>query len=208
MLIGILVVAVGGLVGMFVLANSGASNTPVGDKTKIIRDTSHKEGSGAVQVVEYGDYQCPACGVVYPNLKQLMKDYDGKVTFYFRNFPLTSLHPNANASANAAEAAANQNKFWEMHDKLYETQKDWSDLASNDADAKFAGYAKELGLDVDKFKKALADKQFQSVIDQDTADANAMGVNSTPTVYINGVKTSKNDYASLRDTVEAQLNKK
>jgi protein-disulfide isomerase len=160
-------------------------------------------------VVEYGDYQCPACGTVHPNLKQLVKDYDGKVTFYFRNFPLTSLHPNANAAANAAEAAAGQNKFWEMHDKLYETQKNWSSLAANDAEAKFADYAKELGLDVDVFKKALANKQFQSVIDQDSADANAMGVSSTPTIYINGVQQSgKTDYASLRDAVEAELNKK
>lgn len=204
-LTAILVAVVGGMVGLFMLANQGADTpTAVGDKTKITRDSSHKTGSGAITMVEFGDYQCPACSVAHPNVKQLLKDYEGKITFYFRNFPLSNIHPNAMMSASAAEAAGAQGKFWEMHNKLYEAQKDWSEEA-NPTD-KFAGYAKDLGLDVEKFKKALADKQFQPVIDQDLADGTALNVQGTPTFYFNGTQyTGKPDYASLRDHVESLL---
>jgi protein-disulfide isomerase len=206
-LTAILVVVVGGMIGLFAIANKSAP-APTGDKSKIIRDTSHKQGSGDVQLVEFGDYQCPACGAAYPNVKQLQKDYDGKVTFYFRNFPLTELHPNAMAGANAAEAAAAQGKFWEMHDRLYEKQAEWSTLSAGDVTAKFVDYAKDLGLDADKFKKALDGKELQSVIDQDVADGTALGINGTPTFYFNGEQyTGKNDYSSLRDALEAKLKK-
>jgi protein-disulfide isomerase len=204
-LTAILVVIVGAMIGLFAIANK-STPAPVGDKTKVIRDSSHKQGSGAVQLVEFGDYQCPACGAAYPNVKQLTKDYNGKITFYFRNFPLTQLHPNANLGANAAEAAAAQGKFWEMHDKLYETQTEWASLSATDAEAKMVGYARDLGLDADKFKSAVDNKELQGVIDQDVADGTALNVNGTPTFYFNGTQyTGKNDYASLRDAVETAL---
>jgi protein-disulfide isomerase len=204
-LIAVLVVIVGGMIGLFVIANQNqTTNTPTGDKTKIVRDNSHKQGSGAIQLVEFGDYQCPACGAAYPNLKQLMTDYNGKITFYFRNFPLTNLHPNAMAAANAAEAAGDQGKYFEMHNKLYETQKDWSTLG--DPTDTFTGYAKDLGLDADKFKKALSDKQFQNLIDQDVADATALNVEATPTLYFNGTKyTGSSNYADLKNQVDSLL---
>jgi len=204
-LTAILVAVVGGMIGLFLLANQG-STPPTGDKTKITRDNSHKTGTGAITMVEFGDYQCPACGAAHPNVKQLLKDYDGKITFYFRNFPLTNIHKNASASANAAEAAGDQGKYWEMHDKLYETQKEWSDLP--DPSAKFTEYAGAIGLDADKFKKAITDKQFQTVIDQDTADANALNVQGTPTFFFNGTQfTGSSTYAALRDEVESLLKK-
>ncbi|MDB5178212.1 MAG: oxidoreductase [Patescibacteria group bacterium] len=208
-LTAILVVVAGGMIGLFAIANKSPDTgpAPVGDKTKIIRDNSHKEGTGAIQLVEFGDYQCPACGAAYPNVKQVMKEYDGKVTLYFRNFPLTQIHKNAMTGAEAAEAAADQGKFWEMHDKLYEKQTDWSE--ESDPTTKLAGYAKDLGLDVDKFKKALSNEQFKNLIGQDTADANALNVQATPTFFINGTQyQGKNDYPSLRDAIEAQLSKK
>jgi protein-disulfide isomerase len=206
-LITILVAVVGGMIGLFVLANSGGTPAgPVGDKTKVIRDTSHKTGTGTVQLVEFGDFQCPACGVAEPNVEQLLKDESGKVTFYFRNFPLINVHQNANASANAAEAAADQGKYWEMHDKLYQTQSAWSTLA--DPTDTFVGYAKGLGLDDSKFRTAITDKKFQTVIDQDVADANALAVNATPTFYFNGEKyTGKSTYDELKAKVESLLTK-
>jgi protein-disulfide isomerase len=206
-LIAILVAIVGGMIALFAIGNQG-SDAPkaVGDKTKVTRENSHKTGTGAISVVEFGDYQCPACGAAHPNVQQLLKEYEGKITFYFRNFPLTNIHPNANTAAMAAEAAGAQGKFWEMHDKLYEAQKDWSDEAS--PTDKLVGYAKDLGLDTEKFKKALADKEFQSIIDQDYADGEALGVQGTPTFYFNGVQHTGNaSYASLRDQVEALLKK-
>ena len=209
-LTGILVVVVGGMIGLFALANQSSNKpAPSGDKTKIVRDNSHKTGSGSVQLVEFGDYQCPACGAAYPNVKQLMKDYDGKVTLYFRNFPLTQIHQNATLGAEAAEAAGDQGKYWEMHDKLYENQKDWSELSATEAENKIVGYAQELGLDTGKFKSAVDNEQFKQVIDQDTADGNALGIDATPTFYLNGTKLSGGyDYATLRDAVNAALGQK
>jgi protein-disulfide isomerase len=205
-LTAILVVVVGGMIALFAIANKPADSgpAPVGDKTKITRDSSHKEGSGPVQLVEFGDYQCPACGAAYPNVQQLMKDYDGKITFYFRNFPLTSLHPNAMVSAEAAEAAGAQGKYFEMHDLLYQNQKDWSEDA--DPTSKLVGYAKTLGLDTDKFQKDLSAEQYKSAIQQDMADGTALNINATPTFYLNGTMlTGGFDYASLKKAVDAAL---
>ena len=206
-LIAVLVAAVGGMIGLFVLANSGSTPPgPVGDKTKIIRDNSHKTGTGSVQLVEFGDFQCPACGAAEPNVQQLLKDESDKVTFYFRNFPLVNVHQNANASANAAEAAAAQGKYWEMHDKLYQTQTAWSTLS--DPTETFVGYAKDLGLDESKFRDAVTAKKFQSIIDQDVADSNALAVNATPTFYFNGEKyTGKSTYDELKAKVESLVTK-
>jgi protein-disulfide isomerase len=200
----ILVAVVGGMVALFMIANKSSSTpAPVGDKTKIIRDSSHKTGTGPVQLVEFGDFECPACGVAEPAVEQLLKDYNGKVSLYFRNFPLPQ-HLNAQAAAQAAEAAADQGKYWEMHNKLYATQKDWETTA--DPTDTFVGYAKDLGLDTTKFKTALTAKTFQSVIDQDTADATALSVNATPTFYFNGVKfAGGSSYAELSAKVDSLL---
>jgi protein-disulfide isomerase len=204
-LTGILVVVVGAMVGLFMLTNQ-EEPAPKGDKTKIIRETSHKEGTGAVQLVEFGDYQCPACGAAHPNVKQIMKEYDGKVTFYFRNFPLNQIHPNANLAANAAEAAGAQGKFWEMHDKLYISQKEWEKLANNEAQTKFVEYAEQLKLDSNKFKLAVSNKELQDIIDQDVADGTALDINGTPSFFVNGKQvTSGFSYANLRDAVEEAL---
>jgi protein-disulfide isomerase len=204
-LIAVLVAIVGGMVGIFMLMNSGETTpTAVGDKTKVIRDNSHKTGSGAIQLVEFGDFQCPACGAAYPNVERLMKDYDGKITLYFRNFPLTQIHKNASAGANAAEAAGDQGKFWEMYHKLYENQTVWANLP--DPTATFVEYAKALSLDEGKFTSALSSKEFQPLIDQDLADGNAVGVNATPTFYFNGEKfTGKSSYEELKAKVDSLL---
>lgn len=206
-LTGILIVVVGGMIGLFALANKSAP-APTGDKTKIIRANSHKTGSGPVQLVEFGDYQCPACGAAYPNLKQIMKDYDGKVTFYFRNFPLTQIHQNAMMGAEAAEAAGAQGKYWEMHDALYDNQKEWGELPASDAETKILGYAKGLGLNTDKMKSDIDNEQYKQVIEQDMADGNALGINATPTLYINGTQVQGGyDYATIRDAINAALKK-
>jgi protein-disulfide isomerase len=206
LLTGVLVAVVAGMIGLFVLANKPTNSgpAPVGDKTKVVRDSSHKEGSGSVQFVEFGDFQCPACGAAEPNVEQAMKEFNGKVTFYFRNFPLTTLHQNAMTAAQAAEAAGDQGKYWEMHDKLYQTQKEWETLS--DPTDKFTEYAKGLGLDGDKFKQAVQDEKFKQVIQQDMADGNALNINATPTFFINGAQvTGGYDYANLRDKLQAAV---
>jgi protein-disulfide isomerase len=207
-LTAVLVLVVGGMITAFVLANKSAP-APQGDKTKIIRDNSHKTGSGSVQLVEFGDYECPACGAAYPNVKQIMKDFDGKVTLYFRNFPLVQIHQNAMMGAEAAESAGAQGKYWEMHDALYDNQKDWGEADPATAETKVLGYAKNLGLNADTMKSDIDNKKYDAVIQQDMADGNALGIQGTPTFYVNGTQIQSGySYANLRDAINAALGSK
>lgn len=200
-LTAILVVVVGGMIGLFVAMGGGKSDdTKVADAGKLTRANSHVQGAGKVQIVEFGDFQCPSCAAAHPILKQI-KAENPDVSFVFRNFPLTQLHPHAELAAKAAEAAGKQGKFFEMHDILYDKQKEWSTVASP-LDA-FISYAKSLGLDEAAFTRAIQSDDFKTIIDTDMADGNALGVNSTPTIYVNGTKLSSFDYVTIRDAVNA-----
>ncbi|MBI2598994.1 DsbA family protein [Candidatus Curtissbacteria bacterium] len=140
------------------------------------------ESTASAQIVEFGDYQCPACGQAHPIVKQFLKDHGGSVYFVYRHFPLTQIHSNANPAARAAEAAGKQGKFWEMHDILFERQGAWSQMS--DPQGKFEEYARELGLDLEKFKA-----NREEAIGKINADADLgerAGVQSTPTFIING----------------------
>ncbi len=205
----VLVVVVGAMIGLFALANrSDTAEQKTGDASKIVRDSTHKTGTGPVQLVEFGDYQCPACGAAHPIVKQILKDYEGKVTFYFRNYPLTNIHRNAQASALAAEAAADQGKFWEMHDLLYDKQKEWENLTTDNARKKFVEYATGLGMDGARLEKAITEAQFEDIIAQDLADGTALAVNSTPTFYVNGTKfAGGSNYPALREAIDVELAK-
>ncbi len=198
-LTAVLVVVVGGMIGLFALLNGGGSGAPkITDPGKLVRSSSHIQGSGKIQIVEFGDYQCPSCGAAAPIIKQIQKDYSSDVSLVFRNFPL-SMHANAQPAAEAAEAAGKQGKYFEMHDVLYEHQKDWATLA-NPLDT-FVGYAKALGLDADKFKQDIESTAYKTIIDNDTADGTALNVNATPTIYVNGKKLEAFDYPTIRDAI-------
>jgi protein-disulfide isomerase len=208
-LIGVLVLVVAAMVGLFVLTGSGkqpASTGSTADQSKLVKDTSHKQGSGPVTVVEFGDYQCPACGQAYPIVKQLQDEYKGKLTLVFRNFPLTNIHQNAQVGAQAAEAAGLQNKFWEMHDKLYENQSAWTE--QSDPTEVFVGYAKDLGLDTDKFKSDLTSQKVKDIIAADVADGNALNIQGTPTIWVNGQQASGYQHDTLKELIDQALNKK
>jgi protein-disulfide isomerase len=152
------------------------------------KPTNHIQGQGStgVTLVEYGDFQCPFCGQYYPVVKQVEAKYGDRVFFQFRNYPLPNLHPNAFSAARAAEAADMQGKFWEMHDLLYETQAEWSKLG--DASSFFASLAKQLKLDMTKFKKDYASSAANDRINADQAEGNKLGVSGTPTFFIDGKK--------------------
>ena len=110
-----------------------------------------------VVLVEYGDFQCPGCGSVHPTVKALSEKYEGQLAFVFRNFPLTSIHPNARAAAATAEAAGKQGKYWEVHNTLFESQDEWSSASTNERGSLFAGYAEQAGLDKAAFTATLTD---------------------------------------------------
>jgi len=176
--------------GIFFVSKNQANNPTGGQKVDansqfLVRDNSHKiaTDSAKVTLVEFADFQCPACGVAYPVIKKIKAEYAGKINYVFRHYPLT-IHANAMNAGMAAEAASEQNKFWEMHDKLFETQSDWSN--SDKPFEIFDNYAKDLGLDLDKFKKDSQDQKFADKIRGDQADGNALNITATPTLFVNG----------------------
>ena len=140
--------------------------------------------SSPVVLEEYGDYQCPPCGLLYPVLKDIEHEYGKQLQIVFHHFPLTKIHKNAMAAAHAAEAARNQNKFWEMHDRLYRNQNSWKDL--DDPRPMFVQYARELGLNIDRFTRDLDSPEVEQRIAADMQKGTGVGVTGTPTVFIEG----------------------
>lgn len=204
------VVIIGGvLLAIFANPQPKEPGAPVG-KDSLIRENSHMTGSrdAKVTIVEFGDYQCPACKAVQPEIEAVLAEYkdNPNVNFVFRNFPLDTIHPNAHVSAEAAEAAGAQGKYWEMNHMLYEKQAEWS--ASLTPIDIFAGYAAELGLNVDQFKSAVQQRLYADIINTDYKDGEAIGVNSTPTFFVNGQKQDKVlNRAELKALIDAELAK-
>lgn len=181
-----------------------ASNSPY-----LVRSDSHQTASLSaslkVTVVEFGDYQCPACGAAYPITKHMLSDYSGRINFVFRNFPLPQ-HQYAQLAAEVAEEAGDQGKFWQMHDKLYETQNDWAN--SNQPLDLFIGYAKDLGLNITKFQADVTANKFSSRLRNDQNDGNSLGINQTPTFFINGQELAGvPTYYNLKSIIDSDLSR-
>lgn len=170
-----------------------------------IGDHVYGDKNSKVVLIEYGDFQCPGCGGAFPQLKTIKEVYKGEIAFVFRDFPLTSLHPNALAAAAAAESAGLQGKFWEMHNKLYENQDTWSGVAANKRDDIFAGYAEELGLNVEQYRNDLSSKKVTEKIARDQALGRKVKVDSTPSIYIGSEKLSDEENTDLIQASGAQL---
>jgi len=162
-------------------------------------DRDHIQGpsDAPVTLVEYGDYQCPYCGAAYPIIKEVQARMGDRLRFVFRNFPITTAHPQAEQAAEAAEEAGAQDRFWPMHDLLYENQRH---LAEED----LLRYAGQLGLDVDSFGRDLAEHVQAARVREDFMSGVRSGVNGTPTFYINGVR---HDDSYDVDTLLAALNR-
>jgi protein-disulfide isomerase len=146
-------------------------------------DRDHIQGraDAAVTLVEYGDYECPYCGAAYPIVKEVQSRLGEELRFVFRNFPITTSHPHAEQAAEAAEAAAIQGSFWQMHDVLYENQSRLRDQDLRD-------YAETLGLDVERLDRELTEHVHAARVREDFMSGVRSGVNGTPTFYINGVR--------------------
>ena len=175
-----------------------SSDTPPfnGDPNQIITAgpiADHVSGpsEGKLTLIEYGDFQCPACYKMYPSVHDLTTNYPDKITFVFRNFPLTDKHPNALAAATAAEAAGLQGKYYDMYDMLYQSQPSWQGASVSDRTATFQNYAEQLGLDAEKFKADLASKDISDKINRDISLAKAAKLSGTPTFVLNGQKVDE-----------------
>lgn len=149
-------------------------------------DPPHSIGpaNAPVTLEEFGDFQCPPCGLLHPVLKDMEKEFGQQLRVIFREFPLAQTHPHAISAARAAEAAGMQGKFWQMHDMIFETQRTWN--SAFDARPIFEGYAVKLGLDIGKFRRDVTSSAVDQRIALDGRRANAMGVTGTPTVFLNG----------------------
>lgn len=172
------------LFGYYFYAMSTKKDLPTAEV--IISETDHIRGaqSGKVTLVEFGDFQCPACGAYESIVRQLVADNPTALKVVFRHFPLTQIHQNALPAAKATEAAALQGKFWEMHDILYDKQAEWSKgLNARDY---FLTYATTIGLNTTKFSQDFESKILEEKILAEYKEGVALGVQGTPTFFING----------------------
>jgi protein-disulfide isomerase len=163
-----------------------------------VSDRDHVQGaaSAPIDLVEYGDFECPHCGRAAGVVGQLRFEFGDKLRFVFRHFPLSKMHPHARKAAEASEAAAAAGKFWEMHDTLFEHA---AMLSVPD----LARYAEELGLDADGFIAALVGDTYSARVQEDLSSGVRSGVNGTPTFFINGVRHSGGyELESLRAGIE------
>ncbi len=185
---------ISGIVGIIVLlfayyfyAMSKVEATPTSTEITISeKDHVRGKGGAKVTIVEFADFQCPACRAYEPLVRKVVEDNKDTVQLVFRNFPLTQIHPNALLAAKAAEAAGVQGKFWEMHDVLYDKQDEWSSALN--ARDKFMVYATTLGLDMTKFAQDLNSKEIEDKIRAEMKEGVALGVQGTPSFFVNGKK--------------------
>lgn len=189
--LGVLAAIIIVFVGIFAFTSKSSDNKSSSSKSSSSSLSQHVVGAGTagVTLVEYGDYECPYCQQYYPTVKTIQQQYGDKIKFQFRNFPLVNIHRNAFAAARAAEAAALQNKYWEMHDTLYQTSNWQIWTNASDPTPYFKDYAQQLGLNVSKFTTDFASSQVNDTINADMAEGNNLNITGTPTFFINGKKT-------------------
>lgn len=175
-----------------------------------IADQVYGKADSKVVLIEYGDFQCPTCGTTHPIIRSLSEKYKDQMAFVFRNFPITNAHPNARAAAAAVESAGLQGKYWDMHNKLFESQQAWSSLSPNDRGGYFTNAAKELGLDTEKFNTDMASANVTRKISFDQALGKKDNVSGTPTVFLNGQTvelSTLTDSTKLDELLKAEMKK-
>jgi protein-disulfide isomerase len=199
-IVGFLVLVIVGVTVAYVVSGgangtgSGAANassTFVATTVPAITAADWTQGNknAKVSVIEYGDFECPACGAYNPIVDQLITTYGSQVLFSFRNFPLYTIHPDAGIAAQAAEAAGLQGKYWPMHELLYADQATWSVVdPSTVVSQYFNGYAQQLGLNVAQFDQDINSGAVTNKIAADVASGNAAQIDHTPTFFVDDVQ--------------------
>lgn len=204
--VAIVVLSIGGLI-WFAATQGEEISEGVLSQGEYDNDWRSGNSDSSVVLVEYADFQCPACGSYHPILKQLKEVYGDRVSFVFRHFPLTQIHRQAELAGIAAEAAGLQGKFWEMHDMLFENQREWSN--NSDAEEIFIDYARELSLDTNKFKSDLDVRELRNKVRDQASGGTRSGVRGTPSFFLNGDKINNprnfDDFSRLLDATLANL---
>ncbi|MBI4232538.1 DsbA family protein [Candidatus Peregrinibacteria bacterium] len=158
-----------------------------------------------VTLVEYSDFQCPACKSRETIVKSLIGEFGNHIKFVYRHFPLQSIHANAHLAARASEAAGIQGKFWEMHDAIFNNQETWEGLSNASAEELFTSYAEELGLDIDKFSSDIDSSEVRDAVDADYASGEEAKVAGTPTFFLNGKEIKPNSYEDYRALIRTAI---
>jgi protein-disulfide isomerase len=186
-------------------ARTAADN--VGGKPGANPAHAHGPDNAAVTIEEFGDFQCPPCAALAALLRTFEKDYPGKLRVIFRQYPL-EMHKHARLAALGAEAAALQGRFWQMHEQLYTAQNEWS--KAEDFKPLLNTYATKIGLDVTRFTKDLESEKTQARLKLDRERATSLGVNSTPTLFLNGkmIGPAQRSPEGLRAAVQEALDGK
>lgn len=213
-LIGIIIFTIVILIGSVFFFNktstpssSTSTSTPVSNEQKkllkVVSDDYIKGNkSASVTLVEYLDFECEACGAYFPLVKQLANEYQDKVRFVVRYYPIMG-HKNGLQSAYAVEASAKQGKYWEMHNILFEDQKTWGEKQKADPTI-FEGYAQQIGLDLELYKKDVVSQEVKNRVERDRNSGNKLGIMGTPSFFLDGEKIpnpkSLEDFKSFIDT--------
>lgn len=209
--IGVSILLIVGILISAARSSTSDSSTTISETSKAqlqVRSNDHVRGnqSASVVLIEYLDFQCPACAAYHPVVNQLVADYGDRVLFVTRHFPLSG-HRNGQTSSLAVEAANMQGKFWEMHDAVFEHQSEWSSNTTAST-AHFEPYAKNLGLDLDKFKSDSASSQVAARVQEDVSSGNSIGVTGTPSFFLNGVKIQNpRSLEEFKNLLDSELNK-
>jgi protein-disulfide isomerase len=195
----VLVAAVGGGFMMFRSAQPQSPTTPTPAGGSVATS------KGVVTIDEYGDYQCPPCGALHPIIKTLKGEYGDRIQFAFHHFPLTQLHSHALEASSAAAAAGLQGKFWEMHNLLYEKQSEWSEVG--DFRPIVLEFARKIGLDLPRFTRDIDGLQVVTIVSEDMQRGALLGVNGTPTVFINSQLIHSDNFSTegLRKEINRRL---
>lgn len=212
----------GALIALFVLAvvvavvvarpsagdqSEATTPTPPGAVAQVVRDDSHvldDAGEGAPVLVEFLDFECEACRAAYPLVEQIRQEHAGELTFVVRYFPIPS-HANAMNAAVAVEAAAQQGRFEDMYARMYQTQAEWGEQQDSQA-ALFRQFAQDLGLDMDAYDSAVADPATQARVEQDQQDGISLGVQGTPTFFLDGELMQPESAEDFQAQIDAAVN--
>lgn len=206
-----IVILTGSFYAMYALNKSNNTNELEGTKIEsIISDTEWIKGNedSSIILVEYSDFQCPACKARESLIDELINEFGNHIKFVYKHRPLSSIHANAQLTAQASEAAGLQNAFWEMHDLLFEKQSDWSKLSQSDLETTLTSYAEELNLDIEQFTKDLNSNSVKDAVEKDLSEAENQNINSTPIFVLNGEIVTASSHQDYRTTIQEAINNK
>ena len=208
--IGIIGITVLILVIGVVLTNSSTVTTKIDPQTlqteMVIQVSDWVKGpeNAKATLIEYSDFQCPACASYFPLINQAVDEFKDGLRVVYRHYPIREIHQNAQLSAQAAEAAGKQGKFWQFHDKLFDFQSAWSE--SGNAKEMFIGYAQDMDLNVDQFKTDLDSSEAADNVQSDYQSGLRLGISSTPTFFLNGTRIKNpGSYEELKSLIQSAI---